>query len=124
MIQQLQKADEKVKVVIYTIDPPNTDEAKLRQDASQRFDLQIDQPVQLVSLADCKEYLQPKPYLSLVLESWGTMQLAFEGLNRYRGIDVFCDTTGCAFTFLVTQYMIPKSYILAYVHYPTISTYS
>ncbi|KAL3944743.1 MAG: hypothetical protein SGBAC_001162 [Bacillariaceae sp.] len=122
MIQVLQSHGK--SVIIYTIDPPSTDEAKLRQDASVRFDVQIDQPVQLLSLEAYKDFLLPAPYLSLVLESFGTMKLARQALLLSKqSPDVFCDTTGCAFTFLVARWMLPStSKILAYVHYPTIST--
>ncbi|CAJ1945238.1 unnamed protein product [Cylindrotheca closterium] len=120
MIQFLQQYNK--SIVIYTIDPPDTDEAKLRQDASRRFDVQIDQPVTLISLEEYKDFLLPSPYLSLILESFGTMKLARQALIRHQP-DVFCDTTGCAFTFCVAHWMLPAtSKILAYVHYPTIST--
>eukprot|EP00980_Cylindrotheca_fusiformis_P008529 scaffold1807_cov140-Cylindrotheca_fusiformis.AAC.21 len=114
--------EEEVEVVIYTIDPPDTDEATLRKDAERRFDVHISKPVRLISLEEYKDYLLPSPYLSLVLESLGTMKLARQGLLRCSP-DVFCDTTGCAFTFLVARWMMhPTAQILAYVHYPTIST--
>jgi alpha-1,2-mannosyltransferase len=120
MIQLLQSQGK--SVVIYTIDPPDTDEAKLRQDAERRFDVHISKPVQLISLEQYKDFLLPSPYLSLVLESYGTMKLARQALKRIQP-DVFCDTTGCAFTFLVARWMLPPTArILAYVHYPTIST--
>ena len=120
MIQILQNQGK--QAVIYTIDPPDTDEANLRNDAAQRFDVTIDKPVKLVSLEEYKHFLNPSPYLSLVLESWGTMKLAHQGLLKESNIDVFCDTTGCAFTFAVARWFLPQAYILAYVHYPTIST--
>jgi len=120
MIQILQHHEK--SVIIYTIDPPSTDEAKLRQDVARRFDITIDQPVQLISLEEHKDFLLPSPYVSLVLESIGTMKLARQALLQHTP-DVFCDTTGCAFTFLVARWMLSsKSKILAYVHYPTIST--
>jgi alpha-1,2-mannosyltransferase len=117
-------------IVIFTIDPPDTDEALLRQDAEQRFDVTIPYPVQLVSLAAYKKCLEPAPFLSLVLESWGTMKLAYHALRLYQeqqhhrttSLDVFCDTTGCAFTFVVAKLLVPTCWIVAYVHYPTIST--
>lgn len=120
LIQVLQRHDK--KAVIYTIDPSDTDEAQLRLDAERRFDVQIPNPVQLVSLEEFKDYLLPSPYLSLVLESYGTMKLAQKALLKFQP-DVFWDTTGCAFTFCVARWMLPStSWILAYVHYPTIST--
>jgi alpha-1,2-mannosyltransferase len=110
-------------IIIYTIDPPSTDEAQLRRDAERRFDVVLTQPVKLISLYDHKDYLLPSPYLSLVLESLGTMKLAYRALTKLKvRPDVFCDTTGCAFTFAVVRWMCPQTYILAYVHYPTIST--
>ena len=135
MIQVLQQQQQgigddettKVHIVIFTVDPPETDEARLRADAQKRFDVTISHPVQLVSLEAHKHYLNPSPYLSLVLESWGTMKLAYHALRLYymqasATLDVFCDTTGCAFTFLVVKWLLPACQILAYVHYPTIST--
>jgi alpha-1,2-mannosyltransferase len=50
------------------------------------------------------------------------MKLAYQGILKHPNIDVFCDTTGCAFTFAVARWKIPHAYLLAYVHYPTIST--
>jgi len=129
IVQSLQSdQDGPKKVIIFTVDPPGTDERKVREEAQRRFDVQITHPVELVSLEDCRHYLNPRPFLSLVMESWGTMQLANEALRRYAEshketpIDVYWDTTGCAFTFLVARWMSPSSWILAYVHYPTIST--
>lgn len=125
IVQSLQTSNPTVKVVIFSIDPPDTDEKKVREEAQRRFDVTISHPVYLVSLEDCRDYLNPRPFLSLVMESWGTMQLAHAAFQRYNDalpIDVYWDTTGCAFTFLVARYMCPRAWILAYVHYPTIST--
>jgi alpha-1,2-mannosyltransferase len=128
MIQYLQQkstTDEKnktrLKIVIYTIDPPTTKEEDLRHDAEKRFDVTIPQPVHLVSLTEYSDYLKPSPYLSLVLESIGTMKLVQRALLKLQP-DIFCDTTGCAFTFAVVRWMCPQTSIVAYVHYPTIST--
>lgn len=128
IVQSLQSKDEGVKIVIFTIDPPSTQEAKVREEAQRRFDVSVPQPIALISLEDCKNFLDPQPFLSLVMESWGTMKLAAKGLRRYakkfpnEHIDVYWDTTGCAFTFLVARWVIPRAWIFAYVHYPTIST--
>jgi alpha-1,2-mannosyltransferase len=127
--------DDVVEIVIYSIDPPSTDEADLRLDAEQRFDVKIPFPVSLVSLEEYKEYLSPRPFLSLVMESWGTMKLARQAIllmkkqqqqseSESESEFIFCDTTGYAFTFAVVRWMCSSTTtrILAYVHYPTIST--
>ena len=130
--------DDIVEIVIYSIDPPSTDEADLRLDVEQRFDVKIPCPVRLVSLEEYKEYLSPRPFLSLVMESWGTMKLARQAVLLMKKQQqqqsesecesesefIFCDTTGYAFTFAVVRWMCSSTTtrILAYVHYPTIST--
>lgn len=118
--------DDEMEIIIYTIDPPSTNERDLRLDAQRRFDVTIPNPVQLVSLEEYNHYLVPQPFLSLVMESWGTMKLAKQALQKttiQNSEFVFCDTTGCAFTFAMVRWMCPPTMkILAYVHYPTIST--
>lgn len=151
LIQNLQRHDSKsgneddddddndngIHVVIYTLDPPGQDEAALRADAEQRFDVKIDRPVQLISLQQYQKYLEPKPFLSLLWESYATMQLAMQAIKAYAHFDVFVDSTGCAFSFLVVRWTTLRMsqrqqrmtgnsrelpWIVAYVHYPTIST--
>lgn len=126
--------DDIIEIVIFTIDPQSTNEHDLRLDAERRFDVSIPKKVRLVSLEEYKDYLSPRPFLSLVMESWGTMKLArkalmtkiFDENEQDSESDfemVFCDTTGCAFTFAVVRWLCPlTTRILAYVHYPTIST--
>jgi alpha-1,2-mannosyltransferase len=57
---------------------------------------------------------------SLVVESWGTMMLAYKALQR-KLPHIFIDTTGCAFTYVVAR-ILGGCQVVAYVHYPTIST--
>ena len=57
---------------------------------------------------------------SLVVESWGTMMLAYKALER-KLPHIFIDTTGCAFTYVVAR-ILGGCQVVAYVHYPTIST--
>lgn len=57
--------------------------------------------------------------LSLVAEALDTMILAFYAINLYTP-DIFVDSTGCAFTFVVAK-LFARCKIMAYVHYPTIS---
>ena len=59
--------------------------------------------------------------LTLVAESLDTIKLAWNALNIYTP-HVFVDTTGCAFTFVVAK--LARCKLVAYVHYPTVSTVS
>mmetsp|Transcript_12101 Transcript_12101/g.35077 ORF Transcript_12101/g.35077 Transcript_12101/m.35077 type:complete len:555 (-) Transcript_12101:78-1742(-) len=101
MVQLLQGKNK--RCVIYTIDPPDVDESQLRADAERRFDVKVPAPVHLVSLSEHKGLLKPQPFLSLIMESVGTMRLAYHALAKFDDIDVFLDTTGCAFTFWVVR---------------------
>jgi alpha-1,2-mannosyltransferase len=49
------------------------------------------------------------------------MKLAYRALHMLSP-DVFVDTTGCAFTYLVARILFACEHVVAYVHYPTIST--
>ena len=57
---------------------------------------------------------------SLIGESFGTMRLAYKALEEVTP-HVFFDTTGCAFTYFVAR-VLAGCKVVAYVHYPTIST--
>lgn len=59
---------------------------------------------------------------TLIVESMHSMKLAYNALCQFTP-DVYIDTTGCAFTFLVAK-ILANCKVLAYVHYPTISTVS
>jgi alpha-1,2-mannosyltransferase len=60
--------------------------------------------------------------LSLLVESWGTLKLAYAALFRSQERPtIFFDTTGCAFTYVVAKAVFGCK-VIAYVHYPTIST--
>jgi alpha-1,2-mannosyltransferase len=121
-----------VQIVIYTVDPPTPSyQQQLLQQIQERFDLLICKQLQLqfVHLHAYTHYLQPAPRLSLLVESYGTMRLAAAALECHVQQlstqiplpDWFIDTTGCAFTFLVAR-LVYGCRIVAYVHYPTIST--
>ncbi|GAX18690.1 alpha-1,2-mannosyltransferase [Fistulifera solaris] len=115
-----------VQIVIYTVDPPSpTYQEQLLQQIQERFDLLISKQLQIqfVHLHAYAHYLQPAPRLSLLVESYGTMRLAMAALESTQSPlpDWFIDTTGCAFAFLVAR-LLYGCKIMAYVHYPTIST--
>lgn len=122
----------------------------VKKQIRDRFGLEISNQIQLhfIHLHQYRYLLQPIPFLSLLLESFGAMCLAYIGLYRslllpiissthryhhatslskssysctYLLPDLFIDTTGCAFTYLPAKLLF-GCHILAYVHYPTIST--
>ena len=121
----------------------------MKKQIHDRFGLAISNSIsiQFIHLHSYRYLLQPIPFLSLLLESLGTMCLAYIGLLRscfpwttvrpehrprlssssssstssYLLPDVFIDTTGCALTYLPAKLLF-GCHILAYVHYPTIST--
>lgn len=102
----------------------------------ERFSIQISQddelPITFVHLHEYAHYLQPSKRLSLLVESFGTMRLAYQALKLsllksdsdccLLLPDIFVDTTGYAFTYMVARVLFNCSQVWAYVHYPTIST--
>ena len=56
----------------------------------------------------------------MIGQSFVSMKLAYQAIDLVTP-DVFFDTTGCAFTFVVAK-VLASCEICAYVHYPTIST--
>jgi len=128
-------------VIIYTIEPHTSDyAATVQKHVQERFSLQL-QPSQLqvsfVHLDDHAHLLQPAQRFSLLVESLGTMRLAFYALHLTLTAcyeqsndtkttllsvpDVWIDTTGAAFTYWPARLLFACQ-VLAYVHYPTIST--
>eukprot|EP00474_Spongospora_subterranea_P010753 CRZ11211.1 hypothetical protein [Spongospora subterranea] len=60
------------------------------------------------------------PFLTLILQSFGSLIASIECLIRYRP-GTFIDTTGFAFTYPVARYIF-GCHVACYTHYPTIST--
>mmetsp|Transcript_5186 Transcript_5186/g.7307 ORF Transcript_5186/g.7307 Transcript_5186/m.7307 type:complete len:321 (-) Transcript_5186:466-1428(-) len=110
-------------IVIYTIDPPSDNYQKdLMEHVKTRFSIELSPslPLNFVHLDHCAHYLARSTRFSMAAESFGTMRLAYSALSIWPP-DVFMDTTGCAFTFLVAR-VLAGCRVGAYVHYPTIST--
>jgi alpha-1,2-mannosyltransferase len=130
IIQALGEINEQglaIQVVVYTVDPPTDSyKAHVVKKVKDRFSLSIPDALQIsfLHLDDCEHFLERSSYLSLLLESWGTMRLAYVALKRslaHCPPTIFFDTTGCAFTYLVASVVFGCK-VIAYVHYPTIST--
>jgi hypothetical protein len=55
-------------------------------------------------------------------QSVGSMVVAWEALMQ-QPMDIFLDTTGCAFTYIVAKVLgVPR--VVTYTHYPTITSVS
>lgn len=110
-------------VLVYTGDVLEPEE--ILSGVSRQFHISLDQaelPVSFVylsgrSLLDATRY----PVLTMLGQSLGSVVLASEALARGTP-DIFLDTTGWAFSFLVAS--LAGCAIGTYIHYPTISTVS
>ena len=90
----------------------------------ERFAITISPVLEIhyIHLHNHKHLLAKPKRFTLLAESWGTMRFAWIALNILPP-DVFVDTTGCTFTFLVAK-LLAGCKVACYVHYPTISTVS
>jgi alpha-1,2-mannosyltransferase len=98
----------------------------LIQHAQERFSITLPVakklPLTFVHLNEHSHFLAPASRFSLLMESLGTMRLAYKAIKMSSSMPhIFVDTTGYAFTFVVARVLFGCK-VLAYVHYPTIST--
>jgi alpha-1,2-mannosyltransferase len=101
-------------------------ETDLIQHAQERFSITLTKkmPLTFVHLNEYSHFLAPASRFSLLMESLGTMRLAYKAIQMSSSFSmphIFVDTTGYAFTFVVARLLFGCK-VLAYVHYPTIST--
>ncbi|KAJ0399051.1 hypothetical protein ATCC90586_004510 [Pythium insidiosum] len=106
--------------------------AQLLHRAADRFNLpelltlQLDAHVRLVPLA-LRYTLEPERYprFTLLWQAVAHMRLAVEAFRTGERLgvfpDVWLDTTGCAFSYVVARVLYACT-VVAYVHYPMIST--
>ena len=92
----------------------------LAVDASQRFNISVAPTFRTIGLK-YRDLLRPERYprLTMVLQALGSVRLAVECLKKHVP-EVWIDTTGWAFPYPMVR--LAGSKIVAYVHYPTIST--
>mmetsp|Transcript_30798 Transcript_30798/g.35410 ORF Transcript_30798/g.35410 Transcript_30798/m.35410 type:complete len:533 (-) Transcript_30798:52-1650(-) len=112
------------KLVIYTLDAQNSQyhQETLRH-VKERFSINITPSLPLTFI-----HLSPLPASStsttrkftLIAESIDSIKLAYQALHLHTPT-IYIDTTGCAFTYLVAK-VLAACKVIAYVHYPTIST--
>lgn len=91
---------------------------ELLKHVESRFSISIEPsvPIRFVHITNVVSEVP----LSMVAQSFASMKVSYRALNKVNP-DIFFDTTGCAFTFLVAR-VLAGCKVAAYVHYPTIST--
>ena len=119
-----------IVVAIYTTDSPEWDDggggkdysARVTARVKERFGIEVSPllPIEFVHLHEEWDGIAPKGRVSMIAESGNTMRLAWAALHKLTP-DIYIDTTGAAFTFLVAK-VLAGCKVGAYVHYPTIST--
>lgn len=112
-----------LSVVVYTVDEPSANYDKVvSEKVRERFSIVLPSSLNIhfVHLNEVKYLLNKPKRLTMIIESWGTMKMAWHSLSVVTP-HVFIDTTGCAFTFFVAK-VLAGCKVGTYVHYPTIST--
>lgn len=114
------------RIVIFSMDAyHDTYKEDLIKHVKERFDIEL--PTNLdwsvVHLENIQEHqLKSAKRWTMFMDSYRDMCWAWQALVQH-DIDVFVDTTGCAFTFAVVKWIVARHIrVTAYVHYPTIST--
>ena len=117
------KGRSQFKIIIYSCKDESHKMAIL-QDVNHRFG--IDLTKHAASLRLIKIYSVPLlearwyPIATMLFQSLGSVFVGLECLYRYQP-NVFCDTMGAAFTYPLAK-MIDGVKVIAYVHYPIISS--
>lgn len=128
MIQALSELIENhgmhMRIVIYTIDKPQSSyRQSLVSHVSSRFSISIPDKLELkfVHINNGNNGIMDstsQEKRSMISQTLETLKLSWNCLTQLTP-DIYIDTTGCAFTFIIAR--IAGCKIGAYVHYPTIS---
>ena len=111
-----------ISIVIYTIDKLHESYHKdVLHHVSSRFSINIPHnlPLKFIQIAGNGMDTVTNGKKSMISQTFETLKLCWNGLIQLTP-DVYVDTTGCAFTFVIAKMAGCK--VGAYVHYPTIST--
>ncbi|KAG2432718.1 hypothetical protein HYH02_012852 [Chlamydomonas schloesseri] len=117
-VKAVHDASKTAKVVIYAREGVTA--AQLVEDAARRFNIRLDKPIQVLPLRRVG-LVQPEHYprFTLLRQALGSVALGWEALRQCVP-EVYVDTTGWAFPYPLAWRA--GSRVVAYVHYPTIST--
>ncbi|XXQ29727.1 GDP-Man:Man(3)GlcNAc(2)-PP-Dol alpha-1,2-mannosyltransferase [Plasmodiophora brassicae] len=110
-----------ISITIYCADDHTTTADRILAQAQRCFGLDPLSRITFVPVRGWK-LIDPSiyPVLTLLLQSLGSVVLAFECLVRHRP-GTFIDTTGFAFTYPLARHIF-RCAVITYTHYPTIST--
>ncbi|CAD8205553.1 unnamed protein product [Paramecium pentaurelia] len=118
MIEKLQKK-QKHNIVVYSAE--EVDDQSIIDKANTRFSTQINnQDLKFIPILN-KKLLEPKKRFTLLCQIIGQMIYALKCINSFQP-DIFLDSTGLPFTFFIVKILLPNVRVIAYVHYPFIST--
>ncbi|KAJ2797603.1 asparagine-linked glycosylation protein, partial [Coemansia helicoidea] len=120
MIKAIQDRYPFVVCVIYSGDAVPRDE--LVRNARRLFGLDISADTVHVVELSWRWWVDHKfPRLTMLMQSLGSIALAAQAIRRFCP-DVFVETVGFAFTYPLVDLVAPDVPIVAYTHYPTISS--
>eukprot|EP00475_Leptophrys_vorax_P031174 TRINITY_DN47152_c0_g1_i3.p1 TRINITY_DN47152_c0_g1~~TRINITY_DN47152_c0_g1_i3.p1 ORF type:complete len:432 (+),score=105.97 TRINITY_DN47152_c0_g1_i3:41-1336(+) len=120
-VQALLENRPDLKIIIYSGDVhAKPDEVMER--ARDRFHVEFDANAVRFVFLNYRSIIEAKyyPRFTMIGQSFGTILLAFEALWK-KPCSLFCDSTGCAFTYPVARVFFGAQ-VVCYTHYPTIST--
>ncbi|GIL65630.1 hypothetical protein Vafri_19214 [Volvox africanus] len=117
-VKAVQVACPKAQVAIYVREGVTAEH--LVRDARSRFNIDIEKPIQVIPLRRTHLILPERyPRFTLVRQAMGSVALGLEALRQLVP-EVYIDTTGWAFPYPFARKA--GSRVVAYVHYPTISS--
>ncbi|GLC39586.1 hypothetical protein PLESTB_000810100 [Pleodorina starrii] len=117
-VKAVQDASPTSQVAIYVREGVTAEQ--LVADAMSRFNIRIEKPIQVIPLRRT-HLVQPERYprFTLLRQALGSVGLGLEALRQLVP-EVYIDTTGWAFPYPFAWWA--GSRVVAYVHYPTISS--
>ncbi|KAJ2852310.1 asparagine-linked glycosylation protein [Coemansia brasiliensis] len=120
MIKAIQDKYPFIISVIYSGDNINRD--TLVRNVKAKFGLNINPDTVYIVDLKWRSWVDHKyPRLTLVMQSIGSLMLAAEAIHQFVP-DIFIDTVGYAFTYPLVNLLSSNIPIVAYTHYPTISS--
>ncbi|KAJ2454259.1 asparagine-linked glycosylation protein [Coemansia sp. RSA 2336] len=120
MIKAIQEKYPFIVSVIYSGD--RIDRDTLLGNVKAKFGLDISPSTVYIVDLKLRSWVDHKyPRLTLVMQSIGSLILAAEAIHQFVP-DVFIDTVGYAFTYPLVNLLSSNIPIVAYTHYPTISS--